>query len=255
MSQGLAHINVSSGEEKSAGDGWVDSLWKEFIDSKDPDIRAKLVEHYYDYAATIARTIFSQRAWTGLQYDDCLQLALEGLIAAVDRFQANKGASFKTYSSYRIKGAVLNGLDRYSEEYDYAAYKRRLTAEKVSSIEATNTVATDRGSQTALERVMDIAVELALSHLLTESNSLDKLVDETPYGNPGRVVLQRQLLGIVDKLPNKQREIVKRYYFEGDSFVTIAESMGLSKARVSQLHGGAIKQIHQYCVSRNIVSA
>lgn len=47
----------------------------------------------------------------------------------------------------------------------------------------------------------------------------------------------------VEQLPKRQREIIRMRYFQGKRSKAIAQAMGLSEARTSQLHARATNQL------------
>jgi len=235
--------------ELEQGASGIERLWSAFWQNQTSDIKAQLYHYYQAHAHRIAKSVYFSRAWTSLELDDCIQYGAEGLLSAIDRFERAKGASFETYSSYRIRGSILNGIDKYSEEFDFAAYQRRIRQEKVASIAAENSAE----SGDSFSRIVDVTVELALGYLLQGAQQLTELVDESPYVNPSRITLQRQLLNLVQDLPEKQRQVLTQYYFEDIPFVEIAEQLGVTKARVSQIHGEALKKLHLQCQSRSII--
>ena len=48
-------------------------------------------------------------------FADYFQYACVGLVEAVDRFEPDRPVLFETFATYRIRGAVLNGLAKESE--------------------------------------------------------------------------------------------------------------------------------------------
>lgn len=55
--------------------------------------------------------------------------------------------------------------------------------------------------------------------------------------------LNASLAREIGKLPERERVIVRQHYEFGVSFAHIAQLLGLSKGRVSQLHAGALGKL------------
>jgi RNA polymerase sigma factor for flagellar operon FliA len=70
-----------------------------------------------------------------------------------------------------------------------------------------------------------------------------------PEQSPEDHVQTRQLLTLlsrqVDELPDDERELVRRHYFEGERFDHVARDLGLSKSWASRLHTRAIGRLTQ----------
>lgn len=50
----------------------------------------------------------------------------------------------------------------------------------------------------------------------------------------------------IEGLPELQRDVVLRYYLEGEMLQTIAESLGVTEARVSQIRAEAVNAMRSY---------
>src|ERR1044072_3309581 len=81
----------------------------EFILTRSPELREKIVlqsvplVHYL-----LARMGITQEI--GSDYEDLAHQGLIGLIEAVDHFDPDLSARFRTYASLRIRGKVLDSL-------------------------------------------------------------------------------------------------------------------------------------------------
>jgi RNA polymerase sigma factor for flagellar operon FliA len=57
--------------------------------------------------------------------------------------------------------------------------------------------------------------------------------------------LLTSMSGLVEELSEPGRTIIRRHYFDGMQFSAIAELVGLSKGRVSQLHARALADLRK----------
>jgi RNA polymerase sigma factor (sigma-70 family) len=78
------------------------------INPQDADREAAIVQNM-NLVHHIARRL-QQRLPPCVTFDDLSSAGTIGLMQAVDRFDASRGASFKTYAQHRIRGAMLDYL-------------------------------------------------------------------------------------------------------------------------------------------------
>jgi RNA polymerase sigma factor for flagellar operon FliA len=194
-------------------------------------------------AKVVAARMFGSRVDDSIAFSDYLQYARLGLVEAVDRYDPQREASFETFSSYRIRGAILNGLGKESEIAAQRTFWRTRTQERMESLKP----AAFSGGGAELDALVDLTVGLALGLLLDESAEApaDESVAANPYAatelSQMRVVIRRA----VEKLPERERDLVTRHYFGQREFQSIAADLGVTKGRVSQLHAQALARIRQ----------
>src|SRR5262245_55939797 len=105
-----------SGETVAGADSERDrARWLEYARTRSTALRAELVERYLEHAKTIAAKHFQRRADNSVPFADYLQYARIGLVESVDHYDPGRAVPFEAFSSYRIKGAILNGLASESE--------------------------------------------------------------------------------------------------------------------------------------------
>ena len=57
--------------------------------------------------------------------------------------------------------------------------------------------------------------------------------------------MRRVIRCAVERLPERERDLVTRHYFGQREFQSIAQDLGITKGRVSQLHAQALARIRQ----------
>jgi RNA polymerase sigma factor for flagellar operon FliA len=76
----------------------------------------------------------------------------------------------------------------------------------------------------------------------------ERLADET-LPEPGSELMageeKRELMGTLNRLPERERMIVTLHYFEGVPLQEIARSLGVTESRVSQLHTRALRMMRE----------
>ncbi len=219
------------------------NLWRELEQDRSASARFVLIDHYSYLARINASHCYRTRASDDVEYDDYLQFAMLGLIEAVQRYEPDTGASFPTYANYRIKGAVLNGLEKSTEQRDQAAYLRRRQKERVTSIAQRDVQTQDD----PFSRLVDVTIEMALSFMLEESGMLlmEQDTGDVLYQVEEIKALSVHLESLVDRLPERERYIIRYHYYHSMPFEALAKCLAISKGRVSQLHKRALQRIRE----------
>ena len=82
----------------------TDSIWHgNVVDKK------AVVSQFGYYVRSIARKILRTLS-SCIELDDLISYGMMGLLEAAERYDPKKGVSFTTFSYYRIKGAIYDGL-------------------------------------------------------------------------------------------------------------------------------------------------
>ena len=139
-----------------------------------------------------------------------------GLIQAVDRFDPARGIPFEGYAALRVRGAILDEVRRLDELTRDA---RRLAREDEQRAAVSLEFLQERGE---LGDPTEIAeVDARAAH--------DGLRDDVE--------------GALAAIPVRERAVLASYYGDGLTLAAIGRRLGVSEARVSQLHARAIAQL------------
>jgi RNA polymerase sigma factor FliA len=216
------------------------ALWGRYLAARDQDLRAKLIARYLPVTQKLAAYAYSRRGPQAPDFDDYLQWARVGMIEAFDRYDPKRETSFVTFAAYRIRGAILNGLEHSTEGAAQHAHRKGLEKERLESV-----IEGASGASETLEELAEVTIGLALGFALEDSG----LSGEPETVDPYRVLelkrLRERLLLIVEALPEREKQIVKWHYFEHMDFKLIGLALRLSKGRISQLHSRALKLIRE----------
>ena len=199
--------------------------WLEFVETRTVRMRDKLVERYLGLARAVAGRIFQRRGDDTVPFADYLQYARVGLVEAIDSFDPHRAVPFEAFSSFRIRGAILNGLTGESEiAAQRAFHARRLRA--------------------TLDSPGKIVVELTSRYMeLDESETIDESIGSNPFAVTELSQLQRAVRSMLVDLPERERDLIRRHYEEHVEFQQIAAEWGVTKGRVSQLHSQALSRL------------
>jgi len=215
-------------------------LWLRFTDHNDARARDELIYLYLPYARMLAAMLYAKRPNNVVEFCEYLQYANVGLIEAVDRYKSHLDAKFKTFASYRIKGAILNGLVKSTELNEQVACKKRLQKERVKSLLDNSDSNQEKG---LFEELLDVAIGLALVYMLDDTglvNDPSEVNMAEPYSNYEMSQLANRLKLVLDQLPEREAMIIRYHYYHQVGFEELSQIMGITKGRISQLHKRAL---------------
>lgn len=225
-----------------------DSLWDPKRGPLDCDARTALIDQYSSLVKTVSATLYSRRYDDEVEFDEYYQFGMVGLVESVDRYEPGQGALFETFATYRIRGAILNGLEKMTERREQNAYRSRLSKERLESLAENN----DNEHEVSLfEEMAEVALGMAICYMLDDTGLVqapNKIADEQAYQAQELSQLRDRLIKSIDTLPERERLIMHSHYFQHASFTNLAEILGITKGRVSQLHKRALQLIRKHLV-------
>lgn len=197
----------------------------------------------------------SRRLPRHVRREDLESAAMLGLAQAARSFDPDRGIAFERHASNRIRGALLDEL----RGADWASRSVRSKARRVQR------TADDLAAELGHEPTRDqLAAQLGV-----DVQALDRLEDDVhratilnydsivqhggeevlPTGEepPEAVLLDRErrayLVDAVLALPDRLRRVVTGYFFEERPMHRIADDLGVTESRVSQLRAEALALI------------
>jgi RNA polymerase sigma factor for flagellar operon FliA len=234
----------------ASGDSTLDEaretkLWRAHRDTKDENARIELIEHYLPFAHGIALRLYASRSYQDVELAEYKQLAALGLLEAIERFDPERGARFKTYAAYRVDGAIRNGILKATEKREQWAWRRRVTKDRLASIAEDTESGTKEGR---FAELASITIELALGSLLEDSGIVAKEQidsEDQPYRRKVLAELKERIRAAIATLPDREQFIIRHHYFHHVRFAELARLLQISKGRVSQIHRRALKAIRK----------
>ena len=222
------------------------ALWQKLRDGADDEARARLLELHLPYAKTVAAAYYSRRYHNDIEFGDYLQFASLGLIEALDRYDPQRGVQFRTFAARRMHGSILNGLERLTEKQQQIAARQRLRQERVQDVKSMagtqGSAAAPQDAEQLLRYVSEVGIGLALCWMLEGTGMVERTDGylEPFYRNVALRQLTERLVHAIDELPPQEKAVVRGHYLQEQPFDRIAESMQLTKGRISQIHKQAL---------------
>jgi len=216
------------------------ALHTEYRKTGDARIRDRLVIAYAGIVKHIVyRKVRELPAWC--EVDDLLSCGVEALIAAVDRFDPERGATFEQYAWTRVHGAVLDELRRQ----DWAPRPlRRWERDIAKAREHFSAIHHRPPTKDELVDAMGIEREQLNSLVLDEENShverietiLSEASDLDPEAATARVEAKEKFRRAFGRLTERERELAVLLYVKNLTLREIGDVLGVSESRVCRLH-------------------
>ncbi|MFC9440068.1 SigB/SigF/SigG family RNA polymerase sigma factor [Nocardia sp. NPDC057030] len=212
-------------------------------------------------ALPLAEHIARRYAGRGENFDDLLQTARVGLVAAVGRYDPAYGASFVAFAVPTIMGEVR----RHFRDYAWAVrVPRRLKDIQLSVGGAIDVLfqrlgRMPRASEIAAELGVDLAdvTEAMIAHNSYRTSSIDAaaegagagaaLLDALNVEVPDYQAIENALAveQLIAGLPERERQVVFMRFFEGRRQTQIAERLGISQMQVSRILSKALNSLRE----------
>ncbi|WP_432514945.1 sigma-70 family RNA polymerase sigma factor [Kineococcus sp. SYSU DK001] len=215
--------------------------------------RSALVEKHLPLVGYITSE-FIGRLPSHVSRDDLTSAGLMALFQASKAYDPNTGVPFNRYANTRIRGAIIDDL----RGQDWASRGVRSRQRKLSQSEDQLTAQLGRTptsaelaaclgvSEKELAETRDEAqrsMVLSMQGFTAEGASLD---DHLPTHTPGpeQELLHRERLGYLRSaiacLPERLRVVVEGYFMHERPMAELAEELGVSESRISQMRAEAL---------------
>ncbi|MFC2972568.1 RNA polymerase sigma factor FliA [Azotobacter bryophylli] len=190
-----------------------------------------------------------------VELDDLIQAGTIGLLDALSRYDVGQGASFATFASQRIRGAMLDEL----RSRDWVPRSVRRNARE---LEDTMRRLQQRLGRPPEEREVAAAMGLDLDEyrqLLMDTNgsqlvAIDELGEDeidamssghyaSPFAELAEGRDRERLVKAIEALPEREKLVLGLYYQEDLNLKEIGAVLRVSESRVCQLHSQAVSRL------------
>jgi len=185
---------------------------------------------------------------------DLVSSGVLGLIDAVERYDPQRGVKFETFATYRIRGAIYDGLRALDWVPRSVRARARQVSEAFSELESSNGRPPNDDELADHLHVSRQQLDEWLSSIAsTTVGPLERALDagaephtltgEVPVV-PSNVVEEREVRQVmrdeIDKLPDREKLVLSLYYDEGLTLAQIGRVIGVSERRVPQIHSKSV---------------
>lgn len=220
------------------------SWWRRWRFEAQAECRERLFRRYTPLARSIALRQFKRRSASRIERFDFDHFAYEGLLQALDRFDPLKGTPFDAYARPRIQGSIADGIAGMSEVQTQLRHRRRVEQERLRSIRPADADASD-----AVQALAELIGGLAVGLILENAGFFSSEDGADPAPSPYDSLETRELAALlgqeIKRLPDKESDVISLHYETGLSFAQVADLLGLSRGRISQLHKSGLERLRK----------
>ncbi len=170
---------------------------------------------------------------SGIEFDELVNTGIIGLIKAIDKFD-DKKAQFSTYAYIKIRGEILDYLR--SLHIMPRSMREKIKKEK------------EEGKDIPLS---NLAIMISMEKALGSSEDSPKLIDVmvsddlSPEEQAIRSQMGDILFKAMEQLNEKERRTLQMFFFEEREPKEIAQVLGISQSRVSQIKSQAVRKLKE----------
>ncbi len=242
----------------------TENLLHKYANCKDKETRDILIQAYLPLVKQVAGRL-SMGLPPQVEEDDLVASGVIGLLEALERFNPNLDTTFKTFATWRIRGAMLDELRRLS-------WPPRSLFQRLRQLQAAEQ---KLGHQLGREPSnQELALELdwspeTVEQVYTQMNnhslvSLESLLftpagsgspeggeellrAEGPFATPEDSLEKEErrdvLANAIEGLTEREKLVLALYYKEELTLKEIGAVLKVSTARVSQIHARALRNL------------
>lgn len=242
----------------------TETVWQRYRQTQDPALRESLLVRYLPLVKQTAGRLAVGMP-PHVETADLESYGLFGLMDALSRFDETRGIKFETYAATRIRGAILDGLRSQDPappvwrersrrlEQAHAALEARL-GRAATEEELARYLGLTRAEVQQWEREAAALVVLPLDELRQDDRGgghrplagHDRVPADSAEAPETQAVLRERaelLAEAIEALPERERLVITLCYFEEVTAKEVAEILGVTASRVSQLHSRALVRL------------
>ncbi|MEK3808911.1 FliA/WhiG family RNA polymerase sigma factor [Bacillus sp. FSL H8-0547] len=231
--------------------------WNKWIHYRDHEACNALIHRYLPLVSYHVQRI-SVSLPKSVNKEDLKSIGMVGLYDALEKFDYTRDLKFETYASFRIRGAILDGL----RKEDWLPRSSREKAKKVDA-------AIERLEQKYLRNVQpkEVAADLEMSenevisimnegffanvlsiddqnHEHDEQDHQKFVIRDEKAEMPEEKMVKDELIGqlaeVIVNLTEKEQQVISLFYKEELTLTEIGQVLSLSTSRISQIHSKAL---------------
>lgn len=182
------------------------------------------------------------------------------MIDAINKFDAEKGAKFSSYSYIKIKSAILDEIRNQSpiskhnltkvNKYNRVVEKlQSKLLREPTSYEIAKELNVSEKELHDIESNIDMLNIVSLNYVIFEdtNETVQDVISDREEEAPENIIEEEEKLEILSKaisnLNEREKLILSLYYYEDLNLKEIGKVLGVSESRVSQLHRKSIRNL------------
>ena len=241
-------------------------LWKQWADSKDPEA-GNLLIHIYTPLVTYHVQRIGASIPKNISRDELKSLGMMGLFDALNKFDYSRELKFDTYASFRVRGAIIDGLRKEDWLPRSSREKSKKLELRIEELEhQLMRHATPEEIADFVELPVEEVYQTVQEHFFANVLSIDEQLynnDEvenksfiirddlkkTPEQQMVKQELIKDLVTQIEHLNENEQLVLNLFYTEELTLTVIGEMLGLSTSRISQIHSKALFKLRKLLVN------
>lgn len=215
--------------------------------SGDRETAGRLIEENAGLIWSVARRFFGR----GVDAEDLYQLGCVGLLKAIDGYDESFGTKFSTYAVPKISGEIRRFLRDDGMVKVSRGVKEQAAQIRMARIALEQRIGREP-SMSELSRETGMSVEdIAFAETATgPAESLQRESGEDgftlelilgDYGAEEKMVEHVALRSAIEKLPERERQVIALRYYHGMTQQNCAKVMHVSQVQISRLERRAVE--------------
>ncbi|MDP4155654.1 MAG: FliA/WhiG family RNA polymerase sigma factor, partial [Bacillota bacterium] len=231
--------------------------WQKWMNSRDSDSGNYLIKKYLPLVSYHVQRI-SVSLPKSVSREELRSSGMIGLYDALEKFDQSRDLKFDTYASFRIRGAILDGL----RKEDWLPRNTRDKAKKIdAAIEKLEQQKMGQASISEIAEELNITEDEVYTTMNEQFFANILSMDEQPIDSdekenhiftlkdkraeiPEEVVVKQELMeelaATIEDLSEKEQLIISLFYQEELTLTEIGKVLNLSTSRISQIHSKAL---------------
>ncbi|MFC0524164.1 FliA/WhiG family RNA polymerase sigma factor [Pontibacillus salicampi] len=232
------------------------SLWEEERDMEAANELVRMYMHLVHYHVHRIAAHLPQ----SVSKEDIKSLGLYGLYDAIEKFDITRDLKFDTYASFRIRGAIMDGLrkedwlprsvrdkskkiESTAEQLEQSLQRPPSSAEIASVLGVTEQEVESVMKDTLFANVLSMEEkpkDMKDNHKEGIGYSIPDTNETTPDMNVVQEENYQELEEGIKQLNEKEQLVISLFYTEELTLTEIGQVLGLTTSRISQIHARAL---------------
>lgn len=237
-------------------------IWSRWIEERDPDACNILMKKYQPLVHYHVQRI-GANVPKSVSRNDLVSNGMMGLYDALKKFDINRDLKFDTYASFRIRGAILDGLrkeDWLPRSAREKAKKMEMQIEKLEQKLMRHATPEEIAEfvNIPVDEVYQVYNEHFFSNILSinetqqdqdEQEGKSYTIRDNQTRTPEEEMVFKELIDDLAEniklLSDKEQLVLSLFYTEELTLTEIGEMLNLSTSRISQIHSKAIFKLRK----------
>ncbi|MCF0149540.1 MAG: FliA/WhiG family RNA polymerase sigma factor [Clostridium sp.] len=232
--------------------------------------KEKIVEKYIPLVKYLASRIMLGKT-KYIEYEDLVSYGIVGLLDAINRYDSSKGMKFSSYATLRIKGAMIDeirknrpiskgAMDKLAKYNESVERLQNIYMREPSIKEIASDLNVTESEVSQVENYINYMSILSLESVIYSDDDdvtiMETLEDKNAISPEESLEYKEKLEFLtqaIENLKEKDKLILKLYYYEKFTLKEIGQVLEVSESRVCQLHSRAIRNLREIMQKKNYI--